>query len=68
MKTKKIEKTDFCFRLINNGLYLVHYFTPIKKIEYKGIVSYMPIIDKTKNCEYPKAKDLRQLKKYLHKI
>ena len=66
--TKKITLSDFTFRFSGYGLYIVHYFSPIKKIEYKGIITDMQIIDKTKNCDNPKAKNLRLLKKQLYKL
>lgn len=68
MKTNKIQKYHFNFTQFGFGLYKVYYYSTISKIEYTGFISDMEIIDKTKNCEYPKAKDLRTLKNKLTKI
>lgn len=68
MKAKIINKSDFTFTICGYGQYKVYYISPIRKIKYAGFIIDMEIIDLTKNCDYPKAKNLRQLKNNLTKI
>lgn len=58
----KIEKSNFTFRPMSIGLYQVSYESPVTGIKWSALVDDMELIDKTKNTEYPKRRDLETLK------
>ena len=60
MKTKK---QHFTFYFEAYGHYSVYYTSPVTYKSWKKLVTDMTIIDATKNCEYPKLKDLDTLKR-----
>lgn len=62
---RKIKKSDFKFLTCGFGVYWVCYFTPIKLKAYSCNVSDMELLDKTKNAQFPKTKDLRELRTYI---
>lgn len=59
---RRISKSDFRFEFSGHGHYKVTYTSPATFKEYKTVVSFMPLIDATKNSEEPKVKDLIHLK------
>lgn len=60
--TNKISISDFNFKPSGYGHYWVEYVSPITGKKWSTITSNMPLIDATKNAEYPKIKDLNNLK------
>ena len=58
----KISITDFTFEFSGYGHYKVTYTSPKTGKQFKTVVSYMPLIDATKNSDNPKVKDLNHLK------
>lgn len=62
MKTKKISKSDFHFEFAGHGHYKVTYTSPKTGKMWRYTTDDMPLIDDTKNAEYPKRKDLESLK------
>ena len=58
-----IHITDFTFRFAGHGHYLVTFESRKTGKQFKALTNDMPLIDATKNAEYPKIKDLNQLKK-----
>lgn len=62
MKTQKISLSDFSFEFAGYGHYKVTYISPITGRKWKRITNNMPLIDETKNAEYPRRKDLERLK------
>lgn len=58
----KISITDFRFLPSGYGHYRVTYTSPVTGKEWSAVSSDMTLIDATKNAEYPKVKDLNQLK------
>lgn len=60
----KISITDFQFVFTGHGHYKVTYTSPVTGKQWSATVTYMPIIDATKNAEFGEAKikDLKQLK------
>jgi hypothetical protein len=67
MDRKKIEITDFKFRCAGYGHYQVTYRSPKTGAEFTTVTDNMPLIDKTRNSENPKQKDLTTLKKLCKK-
>lgn len=63
MKTK-ISLSDFSFRLVNYGRYVVTYTYTSKK-QISAHITDMTYIDLTKNCDEPKVKDLKALKELI---
>jgi hypothetical protein len=59
MKTKL---TDFTFRFEGRGAYRVTYTSPKTGKTWNRYITDMGIIDKTKNADEPKLKDLDLLK------
>lgn len=59
----KIEKSQFRFRFTGHGHYLVDYMTANDRLRYSRTITDMQIIDATKNEEYPKQKDLKELRR-----
>jgi hypothetical protein len=58
-----MKKQEFRFRPYGYGHYYVTYFSPKTNKEWTCYTNNMPLIDATKNTEFPKIKDLTQLKK-----
>lgn len=56
-------KTDFRFKPIGRGHYMVTYTSPKTGKQWNAITSDMPLIDLTKNEDDPKQKDLNHLKR-----
>lgn len=61
MKTR-ISITDFSFAFAGYGHYKVTYTSPLTGKTWTKVTSNMPLIDLTKNADYPKRKDLETLK------
>lgn len=59
----KISKSDFTFIPSGYGHYRVTYQSPTTWKKWTTVVDYMPLIDATKNEEFPKKKDLEELKR-----
>jgi hypothetical protein len=59
MRTKL---TDFTFRFKNRGAYTITYTSPKTGKTWKKYITNMGIMDKTKNADEPKLKDLELLK------
>jgi hypothetical protein len=57
-----ISKSDFTFLFSGHGHYKVTYTSPVTGKEWTTVIDDMSIIDKTKNEEFPKRKDLEFLK------
>ena len=63
MKTKTCI-SDFSFRVDGYGHYRVNYTSPVTgKSWVNAVVSDMTLIDRTKNSEAPRLKDLNLLKR-----
>ena len=60
---KKTQITDFTFCFASYGHYIVTYISPVTGKEWSKKTNDMPLIDATKNEEYPKRKDLDRLKR-----
>jgi len=60
----KTQLSDFTFRSSGHGHFKVIYTSPITSKEWTTITSDMPLIDRTKNADYPMRKDLNLLKWY----
>lgn len=58
----KIQLSDFYFQFKGHGHYQVSYTNSKGKV-FATLTTDMPLIDKTKNAENPKIKDLQQLKR-----
>ena len=58
-----ISKQQFRFKFTGHGHYLVDYVTPNGRIRYSRTITDMEIIDKTRSEEYPKQKDLIELRR-----
>lgn len=54
---------DFKFERAGCGHYYVTYTSPVTGKEWTMLTSDMPLIDATKNAEYPKVSDLNVLKR-----
>ncbi|MFC2407562.1 MAG: hypothetical protein ACFNM8_01355 [Prevotella histicola] len=59
----KIEKSDFTFLFAGYGHYKVTYQSPKTGKKWTKTLDDMPLIDVTKNEEYPKRKDLEILRR-----
>lgn len=59
---QKVERRDFTFRFAGYGHYHVTYTSPVTGKKWSCTVDEMPLIDSTKNEEFPKRKDLERLK------
>ncbi len=57
--------TDFTFRFAGHGHYKVTYTSPKTDKEWTKTIADMTLIDRTKNSDYPKRKDLEYLKWHL---
>jgi hypothetical protein len=57
-----MKKTDFKFTFSGYGHYKVTYTSPKTNKQWSTVTSNMQLIDATKNTEYPKIKDLNELK------
>jgi len=62
MKNTKIKLSDFAFQFSGYGHYKVIYTSPVTGKLWSTVTSNMPLIDATKNEDYPKVKDLNYLK------
>lgn len=60
--------TDFTFRFAGYGCYEVTYTSPKTGKTWRKRITYMPIIDATKNADEPKKKDLIELKRMVKSI
>jgi len=58
----RTEKSDFQFTFSGFGRYIVTYTSPKTNKKWSRIITDMSIIDATKNEEYPRLKDLNELK------
>lgn len=58
----RIQKTDFDFRSLRYGYYLVTYTSPATGKQWTTAVTDMTLIDATKNADEPKVRDLEYLK------
>jgi hypothetical protein len=65
--TRKTLKSDFVFQFAGHGHYRVSYQSPITGKKWINVIDDMTIIDKVKNEEKPKRKDLVTLKKMVKK-
>lgn len=61
MKTK-LKLTDFTFVPSGYGHFNVYFTCPDTGGYYRGYTNDMPLIDKTKNADRPKIKDLERLR------
>lgn len=60
---RKIEKTDFKFKFVGYGHYLVTYTSPITQKKWSAVLNNMPLVDLVLHEEDPKRKDLEELKR-----
>ena len=58
-----IKKSDFEFKFSNYGHYIVTYKSSKTLKSWTTVISNMPLIDSTKNTDYPKKVNLNHLKK-----
>lgn len=63
MKKITISLSDFTFKFEGKGAYTVTYTSPVTLKRWQKYITNMPLIDKTKNAEYPLIKHLNELKK-----
>jgi hypothetical protein len=63
MKTPKISKSDFQFKLAGYGHYIVTYISPVTGLYWTKTIHDMTLIDATKNSDNPKRCDLEMLKR-----
>lgn len=61
--SSKINIYDFEFHLTGHGVYKVTYTSPKTEKKWTSYISTMTLIDKTKNADEPKIKDLNELKR-----
>lgn len=59
MKANDLSK--FSFNFVGSGHYMVTYSTE-RGDYYKALITYMPIIDATKNAEWAKLCDIKELR------
>lgn len=64
---KRISLSDFTFVFSGYGHYKVTYTSPITGKSWETVTNNMPLIDETKNADYPKINDLNRLKKICKK-
>lgn len=64
MKYRAIQLSDFNFKFTGHGHYKVTYFSPNTSSSWSRTTTDMQLIDTTKNEDYPKQKDLKQLKQF----
>lgn len=62
-RRKRIMLCDFGFKFTGHGHYLVTYYSPVTNKYWSHTVSDMTLIDRTKNADEPKVKDLDILKR-----
>lgn len=65
---KQISKYDFCFRPSGFGQYDVTYTSPATRKNWTAHVTDMELIDRTKNEDFPKRKDLEELKRTVKRL
>lgn len=63
----KTELNQFTFRPAGHGHYKVTFTSPVTWKQWTIVTSNMPLIDRTKNAEYPKRCDLDELKYWCKK-
>lgn len=59
----KTQLSDFRFTFAGYGHYEVTYTSPVTSKTFTHLTSNMPLIDATKNADYPKQSDLNELKR-----
>ncbi len=59
----KLEKSQFRFKFTGHGHYLVDYVTSNGRLRYHRTITDMDIIKAIKYEEYPKQKDLKELRR-----
>jgi hypothetical protein len=62
MRYQAIELSDFTFKASGYGHYLVTYCSPSTDKKWTVTTNDMPLIDLTKNEDYPLKKNLNSLK------
>jgi len=60
---RPVRLSDFLFEFKGHGHYIVTYYSPKTSKAWSATTSDMPLIDATKNEEYPKQVHLVQLKR-----
>lgn len=63
----KLSISNFEFTFAGHGHYKVRYTTPNRRTKYDCLTSNMPLIDATKNADYPKQNDLQDLRRLCRK-
>lgn len=58
----KISLLDFTFKFSGYGHYKVKYTSPVTGKSWTHVTTNMPLVDATKNKDFPKKKDLEYLK------
>lgn len=58
-----ISLSDFSFSFAGYGHYKVTYTSPLTGKQWSRTTTDMPLIDATKNTDFPKRKDLETLKR-----
>ena len=61
--TQKVKISDFSFIPSGYGAYIVTYTSPLSFKKWSKRITDMEIIDLTKNADFPKLKDLNQLRR-----
>lgn len=61
--TQKISITDFSFKFSGYGHYKVTYQSPVTNKKWNKTTDNMPLIDETKNAEFPTQIALNELKR-----
>jgi hypothetical protein len=59
----KISKRDFAFIFAGHGHYKTFYQSPKTGLTWSKTITDMELIDRVKNSDNPKAKDLNELKR-----
>lgn len=57
----KISLSDFNFKFVGHGHYLVTYTTPNRGLKYGKVITDMTIVDKVKNNDDVKQNDFKVL-------
>ena len=64
----KTQKTDFSFLTSGFGRYKVTYTSPATRKRWTAHITDMELIDRTKNEDFPKRKDLEELKRTVKRL
>ena len=64
----QIKRTDFTFTISGYGHYMVTYTSPVTGKSWRKTTDNMPLIDRIKNAENPKIKDLNDLKRLVKSL